>query len=295
MNPFLKSFIVICGLAMTGQILISCKKSAHPITNSSLILNGNMNMVYQFCGNGDTTLLFIHGWCINKEYWQPQFEHFCNRYKVVAPDLPGFGLSGKNRTDWSFETYAQDINNLIEQLNLKNVILIGHSMSGDLVLKTDVAYPDHIIGLIGIDNLHQPGKPMDSIQQAGTDSFFQAMLANYQSTVEKEMPPYLFQSSTPDSIKQRVMKDILQTDPVISVEVSRAQVTISQQEQDMMRQIHHPLCLVNSDAFPTRLDSLNNYCAHGTKLYLIPGSGHYPMIEQPSAFNNALQRAIWRQ
>lgn len=292
MNTVLKS---IPAFLLASLVCFSCKKSEPNTIISSLVVSGNMNMAYQSCGNGDTTLLFIHGWCISKEYWLPQFDHFCSRYKVVAPDLPGFGQSGKNRTDWSFETYAQDIKSLIEQLKLKNVILIGHSMSGDIVLKTDVAYPDHIIGLIGIDNLHEPGEPMDSIQQAGTDSFFQAMLANYQSTVEKEMPPYLFQSSTPDSIKQRVMKDILQTDPVISVEVSRAQVTISQQEQDMMRQLHHPLCLVNSDVFPTKLDSLNKYCKHGAKLYLIPGSGHYPMLEQPSAFNTALQRAIWFQ
>jgi pimeloyl-ACP methyl ester carboxylesterase len=290
MNTVLKSIPVFL---LAGLVCFSCKKPAPMTTTSSLVVSGNMSISYQSCGNGDTTLLFIHGWCINKEYWSPQFDYFCNRYKVVAPDLPGFGQSGKNRTDWSFETYAQDIKSLIEQLKLKNVILIGHSMSGDIILKTDVAYPDHIIGLIGIDNLHNPGKPMDSIQLAGTDSFFQAMLANYQSTVEKEMPPYLFQPSTPDSIKKRVMNDILQTDPVISVKVSHAQVTISQQEQDLMRQLHHPLCLVNSDAFPTALDSLNKFCAHGAKLYLIPGSGHYPMIEQPSAFNAALQRAIW--
>jgi len=283
------------GLLLVGLICFSCNKSSPKTTTSSIVVSGNMNMAYQSCGTGDTTLLFIHGWCINKEYWLPQFDHFCNRYTLVAPDLPGFGQSGKNRTDWSFETYAQDIKNLIEQLKLKNVILIGHSMSGDLVLKTDVTYPDNIIGLIGIDNLHEPGKPMDSIQQAQTDIFFQAMLSNYQSTVEKEMSPYLFQPSTPDSIQQRVKKDILQTDPVISVEVSRAQVSASQQEQELMRQLHHPLCLVNSDAFPTKLDSLNHYCAHGAKLYLIPGSGHYPMVEQPLAFNTALQRAIWRQ
>lgn len=278
---------------LAASSIQSCRNAEHKMFSSNLIVNGNMNVAYQTCGSGDTTLLFIHGWCINKEYWQPQMDHFCGRYKVVALDLPGFGQSGKNRTNWSFDTYAEDIKNLIVQLKLNNIILIGHSMSGDLVLKTDVAYPDHIIGLIGIDNLHEPGKPMDSTQQANTDSFFQSMLANYQTTVEKEMPPYLFQASTPDSVKRRVMKDILQTDPVISVEVSRAQVIISQEEQDMMRQLHHPLCLVNSDAFPTALDSLNKYCAHGAMLYLIPGSGHYPMIEQPVAFNQALQRAIW--
>lgn len=287
------SFFFCLLMAATGYF--SCKNTEGLFTTGTIETSDNIRMAYQSCGNGDTTLLFIHGWCINKEYWQPQFDHFCGRYKLVAVDLPGFGQSGKNRTDWSFEKYARDIKNCIDQLHLKNVVLIGHSMSGDIVLKTDVSYPDHIIGLIGIDNLHQPGKPMDSAELAQTDSFFNAMLNNYHSTIEEVMPVYLFQPSTPDSIRQRVMQDVLQTDSVLSVAVSRAQTEISQQQQNLMRQIHHPLCLVNSDAFPTSLDSLNKYCAHGCKLYLVPGTGHYPMVEKPELFNMALQRAIWLQ
>ena len=41
----------------------------------------------------DTTLLFVHGWCINKEYWKEQSAYFCDNYKVVTLDLPGFGQS----------------------------------------------------------------------------------------------------------------------------------------------------------------------------------------------------------
>ena len=98
-------------------------------------------------------MLFVHGWCINKEYWDDQSRYFSDKYKVVALDLPGFGRSGKNRTEWTFEQYADDINEFIKAEKLKNVILIGHSMSGDILLLMDTKYPGSVIGIVGIDNL----------------------------------------------------------------------------------------------------------------------------------------------
>src|SRR5687767_9455304 len=73
------------------------------------ITRNNVKIAYNTCGEKDTTLLFVHGWCINKEYWEPQLKYFCPSYKVIAIDLPGFGESGKNRTSWNFDEYTEDI------------------------------------------------------------------------------------------------------------------------------------------------------------------------------------------
>ena len=90
-------------------------------SKTSVTVN-NIAIEYDECGQRDTTLLFIHGWGINKEYWDDQKKYFCNKYKVVTLDLPGFGKSGKNRDNWSFAQYAADINEFIKQKKLKKVI-----------------------------------------------------------------------------------------------------------------------------------------------------------------------------
>ena len=51
------------------------------------------NIFYSTKGNGDTTLLFIHGWCINSGYWADQQQYFSSNYTTIALDLPGFGQS----------------------------------------------------------------------------------------------------------------------------------------------------------------------------------------------------------
>jgi pimeloyl-ACP methyl ester carboxylesterase len=53
--------------------------------------------------------------------------------------------------------YTDDINEFIKAEKLKNVILIGHSMSGDILLLMDTKYPESVIGIVGIDNLKKPG------------------------------------------------------------------------------------------------------------------------------------------
>ena len=143
-------------LLITAMTVHSCSEPSANKKDTSQP-NNNIAIEYDQCGDGDTTLLFVHGWCINKDYWDIPSGYFCDRYKVVALDLPGFGKSGKNRTNWAFEQFADDINEFIKAKKLKNVILVGHSMSGDILLLTDTKYPESVIGIVGIDNLHTPG------------------------------------------------------------------------------------------------------------------------------------------
>lgn len=255
------------------------------------IERNDVEISYSSCGDKDTTLLFVHGWCINKEYWEPQVKYFCNRYKVVAIDLPGFGKSGKNRNDWNFDEYADDIKAVIDQLKLKNVILIGHSMSGDIVLNVGNKYPSAVIGLVGIDNLHEPATPMNGEQQRQTDTFFMKLSSHFDSAVTS-MKGALFQPSTDTAIVNRVMNDVFTCDSAIAIKVLQGLVNISQKEQQLMQALPHKLYLVNSDVLPVKLDSLNKYCKKGCEVITVHATGHYPMLERPDEFNMALEKVF---
>lgn len=256
------------------------------------ITRNDVPIAYNSCGDGDTTLLFVHGWCINKEYWEPQVKYFCPSYKVVAIDLPGFGESGKNRTSWNFDEYTEDIKAVIEQLDLKNVILIGHSMSGDIILNMSNKYPGLIAGIVGIDNLNEPESPMSAQQKNENDSFFHMLSSSFDSTVNNYMKPYLFQPTTDPAVVNRVMNNAFTTDSSIAINVLRSLTDISQNEKSLMQGLSHKLYLVNSDVIPIKTDSLTKYCRKGFHAELVHATGHYPMIEKPAAFNIALQKVI---
>ncbi|HMK19809.1 MAG TPA: alpha/beta hydrolase [Chitinophagaceae bacterium] len=67
---------------------------------------------------------------------------------------------------------------------------------------------------------------------------------------------------------------------------------VSQKEKDMMQLLKHTLYLVNSDGYPTQIDSLKKYCKASAEVVYVHGTGHYPMIEKPAEFNAALEKVF---
>ena len=272
-------------------ILVSCNSAVDRKENVTAKVN-NTAIAYNQYGNGDTTLLFVHGWCINKEYWNDQSKYFSDKYKVVTLDLPGFGRSGKNRSEWTFENYTDDISELIKAEKLKNVILIGHSMSGDILLLMDTKYPESIIGIVGIDNLKKPGVKLSEEENKGVEDFFAMMDSSFSGTVEMYTKQNLFPASADTSIVNRVINDFKMNDSVIAMKVLRSLIDVSQKEKDMMQQLKHTLYLVNSDSDTTHIDSLKKYCNASAEVVYVHGTGHYPMIEKPTEFNDALEKVL---
>ena len=89
--------------------------------------------------SADTTrpiLVFIHGWPLSHEMWENQVAYFANRgYRCVAYDRRGFGKSSKPWGGYDYDTFADDLKAVIDELDLNNVVLIGFSMGGGEVAR----------------------------------------------------------------------------------------------------------------------------------------------------------------
>ncbi len=85
-------------------------------------------------GQGDMALVFLHGWCGDREYWKNQVGVFAADYRVVAIDQAGHSESGKGRKAWTGDSLAGDVEAVVKALGLKRVILVGHSMAGWVAL-----------------------------------------------------------------------------------------------------------------------------------------------------------------
>lgn len=78
---------------------------------------------------------------------------FADRYRVVALDLAGHGGSGVGPRDWSIAACAQDVRAVVERLDLKRVVLIGHSLGGSVAVAAAGLLPDRVVAVIGVDTL----------------------------------------------------------------------------------------------------------------------------------------------
>lgn len=290
----MKALLYLTALFIIAAGIASCKHKKTNLTGGGdtvvIIHNKGVKIAYTDTSNiSDTTLLFVHGWAINRSYWSKQVAYFGKRYHIVTIDLPGFGQSGKNRNDWSTNAFAGDVDSVIAALKLKKVILIGHSMSGDIVLQAAIDNPDKVIGLVGVDNFNNPGAPQT---EQGKKEYAAAVLQlkqHFKQVATAWFNQQLFSKTTPPEIRKRVLNDVAKADSVIGV--ASLEGGSDFKEIDKLKQVKKKLYLINSDVHP--VDS--TYLVANKipfKIFYVPGSGHFPMIEHPQVFNMLLDKVI---
>jgi 2-succinyl-6-hydroxy-2,4-cyclohexadiene-1-carboxylate synthase len=96
-------------------------------------------------------LVFIHGWLLSRSYWRPLMERLSPQFQCLSYDLRGFGDSCGICEDqeqcYSPAAYAEDLSQLLAQLNIQNAWLVGHSLGGTIALWGAQALPDRIAGV----------------------------------------------------------------------------------------------------------------------------------------------------
>ena len=100
------------------------------IKTTSETANNSVNIFYQEYGTGKP-VIFIHGWPLNHEMWEYQLAELPkHNLRCITYDRRGFGRSDRTWESYDYDTLAADLNELITQLNLSSVTLVGFSMGG---------------------------------------------------------------------------------------------------------------------------------------------------------------------
>jgi pimeloyl-ACP methyl ester carboxylesterase len=148
------------------------------------ILIENEKIAFVDVGSGENTLLFIHGLSSNLQSWNKNISRLKNEYRCIAIDLPGYGKSTKNSTTYSLKDYADFLNSFIEKKNLHDVVLVGHSMGGQVAVHTLLAAQDNFKSLV-------------LIAPAGIETFSENEAALMKASYTAEM----VEKSTPEQIR----------------------------------------------------------------------------------------------
>jgi pimeloyl-ACP methyl ester carboxylesterase len=243
-------------------------------------------------GQGDTILLFLHGWCIDGTYCKNQVEYFSRNYSVYAIDLPGFGKSKAERINWTIEEYARDVTAFIDAINLKNVVIIGHSMAGEIMLETALTNNPKISGVIGVDNFKFIDVPMTPEAMKQITDFFPMLEKDFKNSAPVYAEMMLFHPATSNEVKDRVKSDFANSDSVIGYGTFMNQMQYAFNDAQRLEKLNYKLYLINSDGYPTNETGLKNHCKSGFQVETISGTGHYPMIEKPEEFNLLLEKVL---
>ncbi len=138
---------------------------------------------YKAEGKGKVVML-VHGFIEEGGMWDGMLAGLKKNYKVIVPDLPGFGKSGLTDVDLSMELYAEYLYEILQAEKVTGLILLGHSMGGYVVLNFAERYGDMIAGF-GLVNSHcfedteqkktNRLKGIEFIQRNGTQFFIREL------------------------------------------------------------------------------------------------------------------------
>jgi pimeloyl-ACP methyl ester carboxylesterase len=241
---------------------------------------------YKVQGNGDLALMFVHGWACDKSHWDAQVTHFAPTYKVVTLDLAGHGKSGTGRKNWTMENFARDVQAVVEQLELEQVVLIGHSMGGPVILEAAQLLADRVAGLVGVDTFIYPETYLKRSQEE-IDQILPPFRANFTDTT-RGLASQLFSPNADPALIERVASGMSATSPIVALPALEA--LLAWDLATALQKAHAPIrCICSRDLAGE--EAGRDYNAYFNVTF-ISGAGHFVMMEAPDVFNRLLTEAI---
>jgi len=236
---------------------------------------------YTMRGTGDTALVFVHCWSCDSRYWQAQMDDFAADYRVVAIDLAGHGQSGMGRKDYTISGFADDVERVIDSLDLKKVVLVGHSMGGAVIIETALRMPERVIKLVAVDSF-------ETQFQWPPENKIAEVLAPFKSDFYKttyQMVKSMFAPTADPAIVQHIADDMALAPPEVGISaLTNIFKWVSGDYQNKRGRLKSPLIHINA--------AQTNQPSAAEKIIVVPYVGHFIPQEAPDRFNAALKQAL---
>ena len=253
----------------------------------STLPNG-LTVAYDEVGSG-LPFVLLHGFPHNRSLWAPQTSALLEHGRCIAPDLRGFGESGREGP-YSMEQYAEDVIELLDSLGIDRAVVGGLSMGGYVTFAIWRAKPELVRALIladtkpGADSPEARRKRLELIavaREGGAAAVANAQITGMVGATTRAQNPALV-----DGLHQ-----MLASAPVEGI-IGALQAMMDRPDStDLLPTITVPTLIIvgEEDALtPVKESRAMHAAIPGSRLEVIPGAGHCSNLEKPAAFNHVL-------
>jgi len=234
-------------------------------------------------------ILLLHGLGANAESWYFQIPALLDAgYRVIAPDLPGFGKSIFEGDQWNFDRVTQELVQILRSAGIKKMGLMGISMGGVIGLKLAAEYPDLVLMSVLVNTFAvlRPRRwnEFRYFVRRGVRAFFLSPQAQAELVASR-----IFPSDDKRLFREMLTQSIKQADPKVYRQAMLALTRFDGRE--LAKRITNPVLVVSGakdTTIPLYLQKrLVELLPNGGHV-IIEGGGHALPIDQPGVFNQVM-------
>jgi pimeloyl-ACP methyl ester carboxylesterase len=249
---------------------------------------------YDDKGDGEAIVL-VHGHPFDRSMWGPQADHFSRSgYRVIAPDLRGYGESTVVPGITPLETFARDIAGLLDHLELGRVVLGGLSMGGQIVMEFHRLFPDRIRALVLADTSAPAETPEGRVMRTDmADRLLREGMAGHAGEVLPAMVAPANIQALP-AVARHVLGMMTGTPAEGAAAALRGRAERPDYVETLTRVAVPALVVVGGeDRFTPLGDArlLHDRIPDST-LVVVDGAAHMPNLERPTEFNAAVESLL---
>lgn len=242
---------------------------------------------YRVYGTGEPALILIHCWACDSSYWDQQLDALKARYTLVTLDLGGHGESGTTRGDWSIAAFGADVAAVASRILNDQIVLVGHSMGGPVALEAARRLSGRVIGIIGVDTFTNIG--LQPLSPRELELRLEPYRRDFAATTRANVTQRFFKPNSDPNLVRRIADDMASEPPVIGVGAMIGMNNMNYAAA--LGDINVPIIAINSDRLPTDVDRIRLH-APTFSVKLMPGTGHFLMIEEAPRFNALLDQTV---
>jgi 3-oxoadipate enol-lactonase len=268
-------------------------------------------MTRQYCHIGNRTIAYLdsapkqrelrvvvllHAFPIGANLWERQMGAIPEGWRLITPDLRGFGGSTEldSPSALSMADYAEDVVDLLEELGVARAVIGGCSMGGYAALALYQSNPEMFDGLILVNSRAGADSPES---RANRRNMLALVDREGASGVARDMMPRLLGKTTKEtnpSIEANVRRLIKQQAP-IAIRSAIHRMMHRRDSTLLLPQISVPTLVITGEEdemIPVDESRRMAEAVKGATLVIIPGAGHLSPMEQPDAFNDAVNKFL---
>jgi sigma-B regulation protein RsbQ len=265
------------------------------INTGDILLRNNVKIL----GSGPVTLMFAHGFGCDQNTWRYIIPAFEKDYRIVLFDYVGAGKSDLNAYDplryGDLSGYAQDVLDICAELQLKDVILVGHSVSsmiGLLAINKDSSFFKKAVFIGPSPRYINDADYVGGMDLEDLESLLDVMDSNYLGWSQSVAPVIMGNPDRPE-LADSLAESFCTTDPDIAKRFARV-TFLSDNRADLQNLSVPSLTIQCQDDFLTSEITANYILQNtpGNQLVLLESSGHCPHISDPTGVINSIRKFI---